>query len=72
MHVLYELLAVLYLFSYRAAIFGSSDFNKLVDHVDGFSLMTYDYSSPGRYVANQVVLLVVFLPFPLLFHLIPT
>jgi chitinase domain-containing protein 1 len=34
-----------------AAVFSSSDFNKLLDHVDGFSLMTYDYSSLQTYVS---------------------
>ena len=33
----------------RQAMFDSSDFNKLVDHVDAFSLMSYDYSPHGRY-----------------------
>lgn len=32
---------------YRS-LFGSSEFNKLAPSVDAFSLMTYDYSSPGR------------------------
>lgn len=31
-------------------MFGASDFNKLAAHVDAFSLMTYDFSQPGRYV----------------------
>ena len=34
------------------SMFGQSDFDKLAPHVDGFSLMTYDYSSPGRLVYN--------------------
>ena len=38
-------------------MFGASDFKRLVAHVDGFSLMTYDYSQPGRYmcIANVYV-----------------
>ncbi|CAI8020803.1 Chitinase domain-containing protein 1 [Geodia barretti] len=31
----------------RGSLFGQSDFDRLAPHVDGFSLMTYDYSSPG-------------------------
>ena len=31
-------------------MFGASDFKRLVAHIDGFSLMTYDYSQPGRYM----------------------
>lgn len=37
-----------YMSYYRSALFGSGDFKKLVDFVDGFSLMTYDYSTPQR------------------------
>ena len=36
------------MYMYRG-MFGASDFKRLVAHVDGFSLMTYDYSQPGRY-----------------------
>ena len=35
---------------YRSALFESNEFNKLVPYVDGFSLMTYDYSTAGRSV----------------------
>ena len=45
MHVSYGLM---YMYMYRG-MFGASDFKRLVSHVDGFSLMTYDYSQPGRY-----------------------
>ena len=37
----------LFFLQYRS-LFGSLEFNKLAPYVDGFSLMTYDYSSPGR------------------------
>ena len=30
------------------SLFGQSEFDKLALHVDAFSLMTYDYSNPGR------------------------
>ena len=30
-------------------MFGANEFNKLVDFVDAFSLMTYDYSTMERY-----------------------
>ena len=36
------------MYMYRG-MFGATDFKRLVSHVDGFSLMTYDYSQPGRY-----------------------
>ena len=29
-------------------MFDSSDFNKLANDVDAFSIMTYDYSQSGR------------------------
>ena len=31
------------------SFFRQAEFDKLAPHVDAFSLMTYDYSSPGRY-----------------------
>lgn len=31
----------------KGSLFTSADFNKLSPHLDGFSLMTYDYSRPG-------------------------
>ncbi len=30
-----------------AEVFGAADFEKLAPHIDGFSLMTYDYARPG-------------------------
>jgi chitinase domain-containing protein 1 len=30
------------------SLFGAAEFDKLAPHVDAFSLMTYDYSRPGR------------------------
>lgn len=50
----------------RAGVFQKDDFDNLVDHVDAFSLMTYDYSniqrpgpnSPLEWIKNCVELLV--------------
>ena len=36
----------------RSGMFDAEDFDNLVDFVDYFSLMTYDYSSPARPVPN--------------------
>ena len=38
----------LFVFLCSSPIFGQSDMDKLGPHVDGFSLMTYDYSTAGR------------------------
>ena len=40
-------------------MFDSSDFNKLLDHVDACSLMTYDYSQSGRYNNNTTICMCV-------------
>ncbi|XP_051778012.1 chitinase domain-containing protein 1 [Erpetoichthys calabaricus] len=34
--------------THQPGLFGQSEFNQLAHLVDGFSLMTYDYSGPGR------------------------
>lgn len=39
----------------KGGMFGAADFKKLVAHVDGFSLMTYDYSQPGSPGANSPI-----------------
>ena len=38
-----------------AEVFSAIDFNKLAPHVDGFSLMTYDYARPGTPGPNSPV-----------------
>ena len=52
--ILYQWRNVCFLLVNISSMFGASDFKRLVSHVDGFSLMTYDYSGPGRYIVHNL------------------
>ena len=39
---------MLYSFSDQDGMFGKTEFDKLAPYIDGFSLMTYDFSNPQR------------------------
>ena len=40
---------ILNVYASLRSMFEKQDFDNLVDFVDAFSLMTYDYSNPNRY-----------------------